>query len=125
MTNGSDKDYAQQGRVFLNQAFEELSRDDLRQASEKGWGAAAQMVKAYAQERGLAHDRHARLYGVVSRLVQETDDDDLRRQFSVAGTLHENFYEGEFGVRDVRGSLEDVSHFVDKVETLLNGRNGA
>ena len=125
MTNDNDKEYAAQGRIFLNQAFEELAHDDLRQASEKGWGAAAQMVKAYAQERGLAHDRHARLYGVVSRLVQETDDDDLRRQFNIAAGLHENFYEGEYLVRDVRGSLEDVSQFVGKVETLLNGRNGA
>ena len=125
MTNGNDTEYAAQGRIFLNQAFEELSRDDLRQASEKGWGAAAQMVKAYALARGLAHDRHARLYGVVSRLVSETDDDDLRRQFNIAAGLHENFYEGEYLVRDVRVGLEDVSQFVGKVETLLNGRNGS
>ncbi len=124
-TDNGSKKYAEQGRVFLNQAFEELSQDDLRQASEKGWGATVQMLKAYAVVRGLEHDRHARLYGVVSRLVAETDDDDLRRQFGIAGALHENFYEGEFSERDVRVSLEDISALVAAVENLLNGRNSA
>ena len=44
--------YREQSRVFLAQAhFEELAKGDLQQASEKGWGAASQMVKAIAQER--------------------------------------------------------------------------
>ena len=123
--NGGNKDYARQSRIFLNQAFEELSRDDLRQASEKGWGAASQALKAYAEERGLEHDRHAQFYGVVRRLISEADDDDIQRQFGVATDLHTNFYEGEFGERQVRVGLEDVSSLVAKVETLLNGRNGA
>ena len=123
--NGSDKEYVEQGRRFLNQAHEELSRDDLRQASEKGWGATVQLLKAYADERGLEHDRHAKLFGVVSRLVAEADDDSLRTYFNEAGGLHENFYEGGFTFREVSSSLEHVSRFVDKVETLLNGRNGA
>ena len=48
--------YREQSRrgVFLAQAHEELAKGDLQQASEKGWGAASQMVKAVAQERGLA-----------------------------------------------------------------------
>ena len=85
--NGSDKEYVEQGRRFLNQAREELSRDDLRQASEKGWGATVQLLKAYADERGLEHDRHAKLFGVVrERLVAESNDDDsLRTYFGVAG----------------------------------------
>ena len=123
--NGSTrKDYAAQGRIFLEQAFEELSRDDLRQASEKGWGAAAQIVKAYAQDRGLPHDQHFLLYRAVSRLVAETDDDDLRRQFGVATDLHANFYEGEYNERDVRVSLQDITRLIESVETVLNGRNG-
>ncbi len=119
MTNSNG--YADQSRIFLNQAYEELSRDDLRQASEKGWGAATQILKAYAEERGLDHSRHARMYGVVNRLVEETDDGTLRIYFNEAGGLHENFYEGQFGSRNVRDSLDSVSQFVEKVGGLLNG----
>ena len=38
--------------VFLTKAGGYLAEGDLLQASEKGWGAAAQMVKAVAEARG-------------------------------------------------------------------------
>ena len=43
----------------LDEAFEKLDQGDLRQASENGWGAAAQMVKAVAEERGWPQDDHS------------------------------------------------------------------
>ena len=53
---------------LLRQAREELAAGDVRQASEKGWGA-------------------------VDRLRRETGDPDVRRLFDVASVLHINFYE--------------------------------
>ena len=38
--------YQQASQRFLDQAKQELAAGDLQQASEKGWGAAAQMLKA-------------------------------------------------------------------------------
>ena len=64
--------YAQAARHLLEQASAELAQDDVRQASEKGWGAAAQMVKAVAEQRGWQHRQHAALFAAVSRLVDET-----------------------------------------------------
>ncbi len=123
MTNHNNNGYVQQGRRFLDQAWAELEAEDLRQASEKGWGAAAQMVKAYADRRGIDHNSHARLYGVVSRLVEETDDNSYRTLFNEAGGLHENFYEGQFSSRDIRDSLEQVAELIERIEAVLN--NGA
>ena len=40
--------YQLAGRRFLTQARRELAEGDLAQASEKGWGAAAQVLKAIA-----------------------------------------------------------------------------
>ena len=117
--------YQRQGRRFLDQAWVELEAEDLHQASEKGWGAASQMVKAYAVLRGLDHNSHGLLFGVVSRLVAETDDDSFRVLFHDAGGLHTNFYEGQLSGRDVQGGLESVAQFVEKVEGLLNGQNGS
>ena len=50
--------YKNQSRVFLALAGDELSRGDLYQAAEKGWGAAAQIVKAAADgdTKSLAAD---------------------------------------------------------------------
>ena len=47
--------YRAAGRELLAQAKQELAAGDPRQASEKGWGAAAQMVKALAADRGWPH----------------------------------------------------------------------
>ena len=104
------------------QAFEELEREDLRQASEKGWGAASQMIKAVAAVRGWDHGRHRNLYQAVRKLVNETKDEEFRRLFGLAGELHSNFYEGFLDVEDVRGHLRDVTLLIEKVEDLLAAR---
>ncbi len=121
MVNGYGNEYTEQGRRFLAQAWNELASDDLHQASEKGWGATAQMVKAYAAERGLEHNSHGRLFAAVSQLVAETGDGSLRTLFNEAGGLHTNFYEGGFAAQDIRESLEQVAEFMDRVEAILNG----
>ena len=64
-------------RRLLAQARSELAAGDLRQSSEKGWGAAAQMVKAIAQQRGWRHGGHELLYDAVSILAREAGDDDI------------------------------------------------
>ena len=44
--------YQQTSDHFMAQASEDLAVGDLQQASEKGWDAAVQMLKAMASERG-------------------------------------------------------------------------
>ncbi len=50
------------------QARAELAGGDARQASEKGWGAAAQIVKAVANSRGWQHRGHSLLFDAVGDL---------------------------------------------------------
>ncbi len=112
--------YQQAGRRFLVQARAELAAGDLPQASEKGWGAAAQMLKAIAEQRGWEHGKHRHLSRVASRLRAETGDRDVYRFFSVANDLHGNFYEDEMSADDIAESLEDVQALLDRLTTLLN-----
>ncbi len=106
-------------RHLLNQARSELERGDARQASEKGWGAAAQMLKAVAERRGWTHKSHAAFFTVVDRLANEAGDDDLRRRFHSANSLHTNFYEDLMDVGTVRVGLDDVERLVDSLEQLV------
>ena len=115
----SQTTYREQSRVFLEQAYRELREGDLRQASEKGWGAASQMVKAIAGQRGWEHKHHRELFAAVYRLRRETDDREIARLFEPANALHSNFYEGQMDQDDVEDALERVGQFVDKVEALL------
>lgn len=111
-----------QSRAYLTQAAEELAKDDLCQASEKAWGAAATIVKAAADQHGWDHDTHRHLYRAVSRLVDETGDESLNVNFGLAGQLHINFYEGWLGRREVEGHLTQVVKLVQQVEELIAAR---
>ena len=115
----SQTTYREQSRVFLEQAYRELREGDLHQASEKGWGAASQMVKAVADERRWDHSRHQDLFTAVSRLRRETGDRAISRLFEPANFLHTNFYEGTMDQDDVEDALERVGQFVDKLEALI------
>ena len=110
--------YAEAARHLLAQAREELERGDVRQASEKGWGAAAQMVKAVAERRGWEHRTHAALFRVVSDLAEETADDEIRDLFAVANSLHINFYENWNTAENVAQHLVSVERFVGKLGPL-------
>lgn len=112
-------EYRVQSRVFLDQAFEELSRNDLRQASEKGWGAASQILKGVADARGWSHSRHNQLYDSIRRLVSEEGVPEYLELFQVAGELHTNFYEGQLASRDIASHLQEIARFVVKLEELL------
>ena len=112
--------YQDAARHLLAQGFEELAEGDSRQASEKGWGAAAQMIKAVACSRGWKHDNHASLYRVIDRVVKETDDASIRNRFGMATGLHQNFYENWGSADYVAGGLAEVRVLLDKLEPLLN-----
>ena len=110
--------YQTASRHLLAQAREELAAGDTRQASEKGWAAAAQIVKSVAEQRGWEHRNHAALFNVISRLVAETGDDDIRDLFYVAVSLEANFYENWDNAANVAGDLVDLELLLDKLEPL-------
>jgi hypothetical protein len=111
-------DYREASRQLLAQGLEELARGDTRQASEKGWGAAAQMLKAIAERRGWEHKRHVALGRVVGRLADETGDVEVRRLYRVASDLHTNFYEDLDEYDHVAAGLDDIQLLLDKLERL-------
>ncbi len=115
--------HVSRSKTFLSQAFVELDAGDLLQASEKGWGAAAQMVKAVAEERGWEHSRHRQLRLAVSKLTEETDSVEISLGFAVAESLHANFYEGWLDGASLRGYLDKVSVLALQIEGVLDGAN--
>jgi hypothetical protein len=117
------QEYRERSRDYLAKAFQESQNNDMTQASEKGWGAASLMVKAIAEQRGLDHQRHGFLFRVVDNLVRESGDDELNTLFHVANGLHGNFYENWFSARQVESGLHAMERFVDKMETMLEGRS--
>ena len=119
------KTYQDASRTLLAQARAELRQGDTRQASEKGWGAAAQMLKSIAEQRGWDHNSHRYIRRTDTRLVQETGDREIARLYRVASDLHTNFYEDVDGADEVSLGLDDIQTLLDKLAPLLNPGAGA
>lgn len=116
-----DTTYREQSNTYLAQAFEEIAKGDFRQASEKGWGAASQMVKAVAEERGMRRGRLNHLLQVVHWMSEETEDQEYEKLFGRARDLHANFYEGWLSNSTVRAYIQEIELFVRKAESFLSG----
>ncbi len=110
------------GRRFIVQARAELAAGDLLQASEKGWGAAAQMVKAALESRGQPHKVHGHLWAGIDLLVEETGDQGIRDLFGAAHNLHVNFYEGMLTRATVEYYIDRVAELVEVLEGLAGAR---
>lgn len=114
--------YLDQSHAYLTQAHEEFARGDLRQASEKAWGAASQVVKAAAEQYGWPHTSHRHLLIAASQLQERSGDMELSRLFLHAQGLHTHFYEGNLNPDEVADYLDATARFVDRVEALLSPR---
>ena len=103
------------------QARKELDDGDLRQASEKGWGATALMLKAIAEQRGgdWEHSRHRHFAIAAARLRSEMGNRDIVRFFQSAESLHVNFYEDHWPPAVISESLDDVERLLDLLDPLV------
>jgi hypothetical protein len=107
--------HLQLSRKYLREADEFLAKGDYVQASEKAWGAAAQMVKMVASKRGLELHSHGELHKFVAQLAAENRDKEIRRLWQSAMALHQNFYENWLPKEMVAGNIEDVKKLVQKL----------
>ncbi len=115
----AERNYLRLNGKYLSEAEELIGRRDFAQASEKLWGAAAEIIKAVAARRGVELGTHGSLWEYVSKLDSEHPEWRLRRDFSYAGNLHQNFYEDWLPGEYVREGLEIVREFARKLGTLL------
>ncbi len=118
MTTEQVGHYQELSAEYLRHARELLAEGDLTQASEKGWGAAAVLVKAVAESRGWRHQGHRQLWQVLERLAEETEDEEMRDQFGLAGALHTNYYEAWLSAETVERYLIVVERLVGKLGDL-------
>jgi len=111
--------YAKLSEKYLVDADKLLAKGDFVQASEKLWGSAALMVKAVASSRGISVLSHGELFSFVRKLGEEQNDLEFRRLFSVANTLHQNFYENWLREEIVKEYYEDIRQLIAKLKELI------
>ena len=119
-------DYRQQAYTFLGRAQKYLAADDLHQASEKGWGAAAWMAKAVSVTHGWHYESHAE-FGVVLRNASDlTGNDRLNELADIAYGLHRSYYTRKrfLSSRTISQSLDRMAELLDILDPLAVPANG-
>ncbi len=106
-------------RRLLEQAKEELERQDLLQASEKAWGAAAHAIKSVAEKRRWFSDADWKLAKVVSILTEEQGDNTILGYHYLVREAHFNFYHHEFNFRQVQQAIDAADELITKLEAVL------
>ena len=110
-------------RQFIRQADRELQYGDSLQASEKAWGSVVHHLKAIARQRRWRHGGHYNLAEIIDRLAGETNQPEMKSLFSVAESLHANFYNNWKTEDMVRSNIQDVKNLLVKLDGAYNRRN--
>jgi len=114
------RDYIEVARSLITRAREELEKGDLRQASEKIWGACALAIKAHALARkGLRLESHRELWLYKNEVARELGEW-VRTAFLKADSMHKNFYEGLATREDVEDSLREVEKLVSAISEHID-----
>ena len=118
--------YARLAQEFRASAWRHLAEGDLPQASNKAWGLVAETVKAVSAQHGGFIHAHRTIEMVVRQLARVADnagDPDTRRwlnnSFTVASSLHSNFYEDEADLDAVHDGLELCEQLAERLLALF------
>ena len=111
------KEYETSARHLLGQAEAEFAKGDLERASENGYRAAFQSVKAAATLRGTPVRNYRELRYAAQDLVEETGNWRLNVLFATAESLYIYGVDGRLS-RTIRTHLDAMREFVEILERL-------
>ncbi len=106
-------EHAQIARDFLSASAREFEAEDILQASEKLWGAAAHALMSVGQMEGLPIGSHRDLRMAARHLTNARNDDSIYSGYKVAEKFHANFYHGFMEKFQISEGREDVREFVE------------
>ncbi|RUM47275.1 MAG: hypothetical protein DSY37_03235 [Hyperthermus sp.] len=116
-------EYIEAAMDLLGQARGELGKGNVRQASEKLWGAAALAVKAYAYWRdGKRLTSHGELWEYMRLMVKELGSW-VRGAWMYANGMHTCFYEGWCARDDVEDAFKNIGKLVREVASMVKRRS--
>lgn len=115
------EDRVQISRRLAQQAPAELERGDRLQATEKIWGALAQMLKAHGQHRGWMNLGGHRTVGHIARqLAAEYNDLEIVDAYVASDNGHRNFYDNEMSPPEIADIITVVAGVLPRLENALS-----
>lgn len=110
--------YAAMSQEYMVRAEDYLRQGDLKQASEKSWGAAACALKSIAEQRGWHHQSHSLLHDIANQVVDELGRPDLHDMFVYAKSMHQNFYENWEPEEGVEYAVGRIKKYLAELESV-------
>ena len=113
-------DHHQRAGYFLQKGREFLAAGDLHQASEKGWGASAHMVKAVAARNGWRYESHDEFDAVLERASTLAGNERIHDLGNAAHYLHRNYYKRKtlLNPERIRRNLDNVDELISLLGPL-------
>ena len=113
-------DHRQRAEYFLRKSREYLAGRDLHQASEKGWGAAAHMVKAVAATHGWRYQSLDEFDAVLEQASTVAGNDRIHDLGNAAHYLHRNYYNRKalLNPERIRRNLDNVGELMELLRPL-------
>jgi hypothetical protein len=107
---------------YLENAFHFIKQEDAEKASEFLWGAMTQALKAVA----LSKDKMLKSHNDIRKYAFEfrkSGDEDIYYAFSMAQSLHSNFYETGLSMEDVNIGANEIKKAMTKLLSQIPGEN--
>lgn len=123
--NTSEANMRASRRFLENAALDLVKKPPERlQASEKGWAALAQAVKAVGKDRRWRHDAHYRIHAILNQIIYEqwagtATAAEVRRDFLAVQSLRSNYHEIVFEAPTIQAGLEAAQGLVARLEQVL------
>lgn len=117
---GTSNRYTYLNGKYLQDARELLKKHDYPQASENLWGATAQIVKAIALKRGKKLRSHEAMNKYIVEIAKEAHDNSILVDFSVANSLHQNFYENWLAPETVIEDAKRIEKLIKRLKPLID-----
>ena len=118
--------YARLAEGFRRSAWKHLDEKDLPQASNKAWGLVAETIKSVSAQHGGFIHTHRSIQMVVRELAQVAGNAGdaatqqwLSNSFTVARSLHSNYYEDEAEKVDVQADLQLCEQLAERLVELF------
>ena len=114
-------DHIEVARDFLERSKAYLESGDLHQASEKGWGSAAHMIKAVAAVNDWEYESHDDFAAVVTNARQRYRQPSLRGKSHAAQELHRNYYRRKrfLDADEIKEDIADVEAMIDVLQPFI------
>ena len=119
-TGDAVADHRARAAYFLQKGREYLAEGDLHQASEKGWGAAAHMVKAVAASYGFRYESHDEFDHVLDEASALARNERVHDLGNAAHYLHRNHYKRKTFLKPDRigRNLDNVAELIGLLSPL-------